>query len=622
MPEVLRNMDKRRTYIVSDCIVSPFGIGTEVTVAALDRGWSAVSSRSGLLKDLEGKDVPVMCSVIPQQMEESLAAVFGGEWTRAELFALACGKVALEDAGGSCGRVSGEYGPLSGDSGPLSVESGPMSGKPGRSAVIFSTTKGNVGLIEGVGENDPVPSGAYLWESSDRLGRFLGFAPEDIYTISNACISGVSALSVGRKLILSGHYDNVLVVGFDVLNEFIVSGFASFKSLSSDLCRPYDAARCGLNLGEAAAAIMLSSHPSEGALVLAGGAVSDDANHISGPSRTGDALFFAIRDAMSQAGITPADVSFADLHGTATVYNDEMESKALALAGLSEVPVQSFKPYLGHTLGASGVLEAVLCCQELRRGLMWGTPGFENCGTPCPINASAESREFPMKHCLKTASGFGGCNAAVVISLQEFALDCAPEASGLTDNVSEGQCSSELTAPPLRTLKRVVLNNESACAEGFDGDFASYIREKYKALGTPDLKFFKMDDLAKLGYIASSLLLEGLDYGPEDVAVILSNSSASLDSDLRHQANIDLGRGASPAVFVYTLPNVTSGEISIRHKIKGENTFFISERYDRKKMMEYASLVLAESKAEYAIVGWIDYLRGNFSADLELVGNE
>ena len=131
-----------------------------------------------------------------------------------------------------------------------------------------------------------------------------------------------------------------------------------------------------------------------------------------------------------------------------------------------------------------------------------------------------------------------------------------------------------------------------------------------------------MDDLAKLGYIASSLLLEGLDYGPEDVAVILSNSSASLDSDLRHQANIDSGRGASPAVFVYALPNVTSGEISIRHKIKGENTFFISERYDRKKMMEYASLVLAESKAEYAIVGWIDYLRGNFSADLELVGNE
>ena len=140
MPEVLRNMEKRRTYIVSDCIVSPFGIGTDVTVAALDLGRSAVSSRSGLLKDLEGKDVPVMCSVIPQQLEESLAAVFGGEWTRAELFALACGKVALEDAGDSCGRVSG-------DSGPLSGESGPLSGKPGRSAVIFSTTKGNVGLI-------------------------------------------------------------------------------------------------------------------------------------------------------------------------------------------------------------------------------------------------------------------------------------------------------------------------------------------------------------------------------------------------------------------------------------------------------------------------------------------
>ena len=145
------------------------------------------------------------------------------------------------------------------------------------------------------------------------------------------------------------------------------------------------------------------------------------------------------------------------------------------------------------------------------------------------------------------------------------------------------------------------------------------IVEKYRSLGVQDLKFFKMDDMARLGYVASSILLQGLEYGPEDIAVLLSNSSASLDSDLRHQANLDSGKGASPAVFVYTLPNVTSGEISIRHKIKGENTFFISEGYDREKMMEYASLVLAESKAGYAIVGWIDYLRGNFSADLELV---
>ncbi|MGN0189133.1 MAG: beta-ketoacyl synthase N-terminal-like domain-containing protein [Candidatus Cryptobacteroides sp.] len=570
-------MGERKSYIVSDCIVSPFGIGTGRTVEALDEGRSAVAPRGGLMKDLEGADVPVMCSVVPQEICDRLSVEFGPQWTRAELFALGAARGALEGS-------------------PVGLEE--------KKAVIFSTTKGNIGLIEGVGEDCEIPQGAFLWESSGRMGKFLGFADGDIYTISNACISGVTALAVARRLILSGKYDNVLVVGFDVLNEFIVSGFASFKSLSGEICRPYDASRCGLNLGEAAAAILISSVPADGSVLLAGGSVSDDANHISGPSRTGDALYFAIRDAMSQAGIIPGDVSFADLHGTATVYNDEMESKALALAGLSDVPVQSFKPYIGHTLGASGVIEAVLCARELRSGLMWGTPGFVSCGTPCPVNVSASSRSLEMRHCVKTASGFGGCNAAVVMSLEESA------------------CGTGISGPgPLRleTVRRVELNNGVAAAEGFGNDFPAFIREKYRSLGVQDMKFFKMDDMARLGYVASSLLLQGLEYGPEDIAVLLSNSSASLDSDLRHQANLDGGRGAGPAVFVYTLPNVTSGEISIRHKIKGENTFFISGAYDRQKMMEYASLVLTESKAEYAIVGWIDYLRGDFSADLELV---
>ncbi|MGN1046793.1 MAG: beta-ketoacyl synthase N-terminal-like domain-containing protein [Candidatus Cryptobacteroides sp.] len=605
-------MENRKAYIVSDCIVSPFGIGTDETVAALDAGRSAVTPRGGLMKDLEGNDVPVMCSLVPQEVCDALSDIFGPQWTRAELFALGAARGALDGAasdGVAMDGVASDGRAL--DDGSVDDRASGMA-EGVRRAVIFSTTKGNISLVEGVGEDCAVPAGAFLWESSRRMGNFLGYADKDIYTISNACISGVTALAVARRLIHSGKYDSVLVVGFDALNEFIVSGFASFKSLSGEICRPYDASRCGLNLGEAAAAILLSERPSGGAVVLAGGSVSDDANHISGPSRTGDALFFAIRDAMSQSGIAPGDVSFADLHGTATVYNDEMESKALALAGLSDVPVQSFKPYIGHTLGASGVIEAVLCARELRRGLMWGTPGFSCCGTPFPVNACAGPRRLEMRHCVKTASGFGGCNAAVVMSLPE-------SAGGSAGNQDGCAAGGYLKAACLETVRRVKMDNETAAEEGFKDDFPAYIREKYRSLGVQDLKFFKMDDMARLGYVASSILLQGLEYGPEDIAVLLSNSSASLDSDLRHQANLDGGKGASPAVFVYTLPNVTSGEISIRHKIKGENTFFISEGYDREKMMEYASLVLAESKAGYAIVGWIDYLRGNFSADLELV---
>ena len=129
----------------------------------------------------------------------------------------------------------------------------------------------------------------------------------------------------------------------------------------------------------------------------------------------------------------------------------------------------------------------------------------------------------------------------------------------------------------------------------------------------------KMDDMSKLGYIASHLLLDGLSFSPEDMAVILQNRSASLDSDLKHLRNITEGPGASPAVFVYTLPNVASGEISIRHKIKGDNTFFISSSYDKEGMEEYARMVLASSKAKYCIVGWLEYLGGEYDADFELI---
>ena len=271
-----------------------------------------------------------------------------------------------------------------------------------------------------------------------------------------------------------------------------------------------------------------------------------------------------------------------------------MESKAVGLAGLSDKPVQSLKPYIGHTLGASGVVETVFCIRQLLLGEVWGTPGFASLGVPVPLSVSSMTRQVRMRHCIKTASGFGGCNAAIVLSLPEYARDM-----------------EEKPLPGFRKLKDVKM-----CGAG---DFHSFIREKYKALGLNDMKFYKMDDMSKLGYIASHLLLDGLSFSPEDMAVILQNRSASLDSDLKHLRNITEGPGASPAVFVYTLPNVASGEISIRHKIKGENTFFISSSYGREGMEEYARMVLASSKAKYCIVGWLEYLGGEYDADFELI---
>lgn len=560
-------MARKKVYIVADGMVTSLGAGTETNVEAVRAGKTGVALHSGLVEDETGNDLPVMCGLVGD---------FNGDiggMTRTESLAVA----AVAEAAGKVGRHDGAA--------------------ERRKALIFSSTKGNIGILDAVPEDTAaLPEEVFLDCSAKRIGRHFGYHPEDVFTVSNACISGVSSIVVAKRMIEYGRYDEVTVVGVDTISRFIASGFASFRSLSASLCRPYDASRDGLNLGEAAAAVILSdcADGASAPVVVSGGSVSDDANHISGPSRTGDGLYFAMRDAMEDAGVTAEDISFVNLHGTATVYNDEMESKAVGLAGLSDKPVQSLKPYIGHTLGASGVVETVFCIRQLLLGEVWGTPGFASLGVPVPLSVSSMTRSVRMRHCIKTASGFGGCNAAIVLSLPEYARDM-----------------EEKPLPGFRKLKDVKM-----CGAG---DFHSFIREKYKALGLNDMKFYKMDDMSKLGYIASHLLLDGLSFSPEDMAVILQNRSASLDSDLKHLRNITEGPGASPAVFVYTLPNVASGEISIRHKIKGDNTFFISSSYDKEGMEEYARMVLASSKAKYCIVGWLEYLGGEYDADFELM---
>lgn len=583
-----------KTYITAAEVITALGTGVAANVRAVESGLSGVAERN----DPRLSCSPVMAAVIPDETYASVAAQYGGQdmqdgiLTRTELL--------LAAVIGSIVRQTG-----------ISLSSPDTF-------IIFSSTKGNVSLLDpSAPEQD---SRACLWRMGERVAARFGAAGR-CCVISNACISGVSALVVGRRLVLSGKYRKIIVAGCDTLSRFIVSGFASFRSLSNELCRPYDSRRDGLNLGEAAGAILISDEFREGAVVLSGGAISDDANHISGPSRTGDGLFFAMRNAMREAGVQPDDISFLNMHGTATVYNDEMESKAIALAGLSSVPVQSLKPYFGHTLGASGVIETVMAASQLRRGIVWGTKGFGTPGTPMPLNVSASPRQVTMRHCVKAASGFGGCNAAVVLSLPEYT-------SGKSGTEDMGDAGFR-PAASYRIIRTVTIRDGKLTRDGKTvfstgtGEFGEFARALYHERGRADLKFFKMDNLCKLGYLAAGELFDGIEFGPEEMALVLSDSSSSMDSDLRHLESLAAGgeAAASPSVFVYTLPNVVAGEICIRHKIKGENTFFISREYEPDKLREYASMVLSRNGVRYCTTGWCEYVKGSYEAVFELLAD-
>lgn len=284
---------------------------------------------------------------------------------------------------------------------------------------ILSTTKGNITAIDNVNNNCTNTSQAYLWKSANALCKHFGNDNQPI-VISNACISGVSAIVVARRLLLAKQFKYVVIVGADLSSRFIISGFQSFKALSDEPCKPFDKDRKGLNSGEAAATIILSITDNKDELkeiiIIEGGAITNDANHISGPSRTGEGLVRAINKIKNS--VPNFNPDFINAHGTATPYNDEMEAIAFGRTDLNGVYTNSLKGYFGHTMGAAGVIETVLCGEALIDNTLIKCLGFENLGTSVDINVidKTVNHKSGLKQCLKTASGFGGCNAAVLIS--------------------------------------------------------------------------------------------------------------------------------------------------------------------------------------------------------------
>jgi 3-oxoacyl-[acyl-carrier-protein] synthase-1 len=284
----------------------------------------------------------------------------------------------------------------------------------GNSLLIISSTKGNIDLLEKGESEFPDPDRIYLWKMADMIGSFFRFANRPV-VVSNACISGIVALSTAARMIDAGLYDHIVVAGGDLLSEFVISGFLSFQALSHEPCRPFDIARNGLSLGEGCGTLILSSILIKStAITVSGSAITNDANHISGPSLTGEELAMAIMKSLNEAALHPDDIDFVSAHGTATLYNDEMESKAIEIARLRKVPVNSFKGYWGHTLGAAGVIESVATIRSMESNLLFRSAGFDELGVPVPLNVVRKNTRTQVQNCLKTASGFGGCNAAMV----------------------------------------------------------------------------------------------------------------------------------------------------------------------------------------------------------------
>ena len=575
-------------YIIADNIISPLGETSE------DNYLSVKSGRSGI-RAYE----PGTCNIL--------------EGFNASLLFEDFETLALKSAQKAIGNAQLE-----------------LKGK--RTAFILSSTKGNI------------EENISLADSAQRIASQLGIDSKPI-VVCNACISGLSALILGNRLIDSGLYDSAIVCGCDTPRQFILSGFQSLKALSPESCRPFDMERMGLNLGEAAATLILSKNPIQGnSWRMGDGFIRNDAFHISTPSKTADGLYLSLQRTLEsftkEISSTckqidlKAHLAFINAHGTATLFNDQMESVAIGRAGLSDLPANAYKSFWGHTMGAAGILETIISMKAIDDDTILGTKGFSELGVSGKMNICAENRPTDKKGFIKMLSGFGGCNATIWAAK-------SPERENIALSQKEQQNREFTTTHTIRITPEEVILDQRKIWEGKEElgeqeglEHHSLLTSLYKQMIGNYPKFYKMDGLSRLGFVASEILLNA-EKGDTDVerreeegerlleerAIIFFNHSSSIASDRNYKESIKDKDNyfPSPSIFVYTLPNIVTGEIAIRNHFHGETSFFILPDKDEKMMEEILQASCRDDQSKSFLTGWIDYEdERHFEADLKI----
>ena len=495
-----------------------------------------------------------------------------------------------------------------------------------RTVFILSSTKGS---IEKLGQTDD--DKLYLGNIAQRIATRLGIQLSPI-VVCNACISGLAAMILASRLLVSKKYDYAVVCGADCPGRFIISGFQSLNAMSAFSCQPFDIERQGLNLGEAAATVVLGREITTKSVnngcrrqmwQIGHGYIKNDAYHISAPSKTAEGLYEALLKTMN--GIDKRNIAFINAHGTATLFNDQMEAIAIHRAELQDIPVNALKGYVGHTLGAAGIMETILCMKAVDDHTVLGTRGYEEVGVSGRIQLSSKHHSTIKTSFIKQLSGFGGCNAAL------YAQSVEVKPQEFNDSKTNGGGSANISYSVMKK------HQVHIAPQGIWLDNKEFIIDKeitqnglltalYKQIIGNYPKYYKMDGLCRLGFVASELLLKAeRDEGSftEDTnktrAIVFFNRSSSIASDKKYLASIVEKDNyfPSPSVFVYTLPNIVTGEIAIRNGYHGETSFYILPHKNEFLMQDIIETTFMDEQTTSVLTGWLDYEDSeHFEADL------
>ena len=561
------------TRILSTNITSPLGLTTGENYAAVRRGETGLKVMDGCL----GVPGRFCVGIFPEDRKAALR-MDGFSWYES---------LVIHSVSDALARASVD----------------PAS--PGTVLIIGTSTAGvdELGDVPEKDRNYLAPGVA-----AKKIADHLGFVNLPI-TVSNACISGATAQMLADRLIAAGYYDTAVVCGADVLSAFVLAGFESFKALSPTECRPFDIERLGLNIGECAATVVLTRDPDPDAdaWYIVDGCLNNDAYHVSAPVPSGDGVCRTAKRILTPE--LKASLACVTAHGTATMFNDQMESKAIEGAGLGDIPTTALKPHYGHTFGASGVVEAIITMCSLDEGIIPPVLGFEEIGVSGKMNVCTRPVHTDKRAFIKLQSGFGSCNGAMVYAktpAQAFTPAQADYETARTLRITPEGLSVDGKAVPI------------------DARGASLITEIFKKHVADNSRFFKMDLYSRLAYVGTTLLAKETleDCAPEDRALFVFTQNGSVLADRKHLSTFSNPEEffPSPAVFINTLPNVVLGEIAVRNCIKGETTLVLLPFRDEAAIDRIMEATLSATRPSAVICGWVDCAsEDSFIADLKLL---
>jgi len=396
-----------RVYITGYGIITSIGKNAEENLQSLvdqRHGYSDID----FLKTVHSHDLRCCEVKLADDELRTIAAAKGPSLTRTTLLGLVALREAINHAGLSASDLH-------------------------RSGLLSSTTTGgireferdfnNIVAVDRRGEFEQFADTAIPGDHTERLADLVGIH-NYVATLSTACSSSANTIMQGAALIRSGRLDCVICGGSEALSKFTINGFNALMILDHEHCRPFDATRSGLNLGEGAAYVVLESAARVERLrktplaVLAGAGNANDAHHITASSPDGTGALKAMRLALSHAGIDAREVSYVNAHGTATENNDLSEGTGMKRLFADHLPpFSSTKPYTGHTLAAAGSIEAVYSILALHNRMVWPSLNFKNPMAELAISPATELiKDVPIRHVLSNSFGFGGNTSSLLLS--------------------------------------------------------------------------------------------------------------------------------------------------------------------------------------------------------------